>query len=123
MFICILICSWLFSVVVDSQGQVYTAGWGTKGQLGRALKRGRIFDSEFQVVTSALSAEKVSRLAVGRSHSMVMTNNGELFSWGANSEGQLGVGLVNLFLALYILAWYHLFEAENLSYEFQGFQR
>lgn len=34
----------------------------------------------------------IVQIACGLKHSIALTNNGELYAWGSNSDGQLGVG-------------------------------
>ncbi|XP_030644119.1 probable E3 ubiquitin-protein ligase HERC3 [Chanos chanos] len=41
---------------------------------------------------SDLSDRKVTQVACGDQHSMALTNDGQLFTWGQNSSGQLGLG-------------------------------
>lgn len=40
----------------------------------------------------ALATRIVVQIACGLKHALALTNNGELYSWGSNKEGQLGIG-------------------------------
>jgi alpha-tubulin suppressor-like RCC1 family protein len=125
-----------FSAVVTAQGDVYTWGAGTDGQLGlgedvfrrRRAGTGRGsrklqlaaavdvaagmegLDSEFEYVTGkfrhryvptfveGLSAfgrhARVTSIACGGHHCVAVSSTGRVFTWGANSHGQLGIGVV-----------------------------
>lgn len=39
-----------------------------------------------------LGTSVVVQIACGMKHALALTNNGELYSWGSNTEGQLGLG-------------------------------
>jgi alpha-tubulin suppressor-like RCC1 family protein len=39
-----------------------------------------------------LGAETVAQIASGDRHSLALTKGGQLFAWGDNTFGQLGVG-------------------------------
>lgn len=36
--------------------------------------------------------ENVEQIAVGNHHTIVLTNEGEVYTWGQNTKGQLGTG-------------------------------
>lgn len=78
----------LHSAAVAENGMVYTWGWGEKGRLGHGTET---TISQPTLVTR-LANESVVFAACGAGHTMVMTQEGKLFSWGAGSSGQLGHG-------------------------------
>ena len=39
-----------------------------------------------------LVKHRIEAAAAGEAHSFAITNKGELFAWGRNNEGQLGLG-------------------------------
>lgn len=43
-------------------------------------------------MVKALGTSIVIQVACGTNHALALTNNGELYSWGSNGEGQLGLG-------------------------------
>lgn len=43
--------------------------------------------------------KKIKKLALGFYHTLALTENGELWAWGANGEGQLGIGSREAFVA------------------------
>lgn len=67
--------------------QVYAWGNNAFGQLGLGDKRTR----RSPALVSGLWALPVAQLAAGAAHSAALTSAGFLFTWGANSRGQLGL--------------------------------
>jgi len=59
-----------------------------------------------------LSRQRFTRISCGESHMMAVTQFGQLFSWGENSDGQLGMGKL-----------YEARCASPVRVEFPGFQR
>lgn len=72
-------------------GEVMTFGNGDMGQLGIADRDG---DAVSEVLrpraVKALRNQKVVDLSLGGLHSVAVLENGELYTWGGNDEGQLG---------------------------------
>ena len=78
-----------FSVAMDSDGKVYTWGSNSSGQLGNNSTTA----SNIPVAVSTsglLSSKTIVDIEAGNSHCLVLDNAGDLFSWGANNDGQLG---------------------------------
>lgn len=44
-------------------------------------------------MVKTLGTSIIVQIACGMKHALALTNNGELYSWGSNSEGQLGLGV------------------------------
>uniref|UniRef100_A0A3Q3MMS6 Uncharacterized protein n=1 Tax=Mastacembelus armatus TaxID=205130 RepID=A0A3Q3MMS6_9TELE len=76
-------------VVYATDGQVYTWGQGSRGQLG--LGEGTFTDSSPQQLR-ALSAMPLVQIAAGGEQSFALSVSGGVFSWGRNDCGQLGLG-------------------------------
>lgn len=77
-----------FSAVLDSSGKVWAFGKGNEGQLGNG------FTHEVKepiVVGGVLDGLEITRLGVGAFHVMVVSSTGEMYSWGRNLRGQLGL--------------------------------
>lgn len=81
-------CSSCHCVALDVEGRCYTWGRNEKGQLGH----GDSIQRDRPTVVSELSKHKVVRAASGRSHSVVITEDGYSFAFGWNKHGQLGSG-------------------------------
>ena len=79
------------SLAVCDDGFVAAWGLGTSGQLGNGDTANH--DDPQPVDLSDLPVgEKFVAVAAGRSHSMALTSGGKVFTWGRNTEGQLGIG-------------------------------
>ena len=65
--------------------------WLCRGDFGR-LGHGDIVDVFLPKPIPALSGIGVTRLACGDTHTLAMTADGRLFSFGRNENGQLGLG-------------------------------
>lgn len=81
---------------IDTNGTVWSWGSNNKGELGNAAP-----DNPNQNVSSVLSrftpqkiefSDPVVELACGVDHIIALTEKGEVFAWGANNDGQLGMG-------------------------------
>eukprot|EP00898_Chlorokybus_atmophyticus_P004696 jgi/Chlat1/5227/Chrsp33S05078 len=84
----IVACGWRHTIAVTESGSLYTFGWSKYGQLGH----GNFDDHLTPHVLEALRAERISQVAGGWRHTVALTDEGKLYSWGWNKFGQLGVG-------------------------------
>lgn len=82
-------CGQLSSVAVTDSGDVYTWGYNASGQLGLGSTLNQAQPCR---VTAGLTDVRVVKVVCGFSHTLCLSNDGVLFSWGANSNGQLGIG-------------------------------
>ncbi|XP_075446685.1 E3 ubiquitin-protein ligase HERC2 isoform X3 [Ascaphus truei] len=84
-------CGSQFSVALTKSGAVYTWGKGDYHRLGHGsddhVRRPR------QV--QGLQGKKVIAIAIGSLHCVCCTEDGEVYTWGDNDEGQLGDGTTN----------------------------
>lgn len=78
----------LHSAAVTVDGDLFTWGDGFCGQLGLGDKRPRV--SPEQVKKGGLEDECVSNVALGARHSLAVTEDGEVFSFGLGYWGVLG---------------------------------
>ena len=81
-------CGGFHSLCVTADGIVWAWGQNNDGQLGRGTFDGGANETP-QAVTGVSGAVAV---AAGRSHSLAVTNNGDVWAWGDNRWGQLGDG-------------------------------
>ncbi|KAL4482807.1 hypothetical protein ABPG72_022367 [Tetrahymena utriculariae] len=65
---------------------VYSWGYGGFGQLGLQNENNYYNPTEIEV----LSDKKIKKVEAGKSISMALTHNGEVYSWGKNKGGILG---------------------------------
>jgi myosin heavy subunit len=99
------------SVAIDSLGDVYSWGWGDMGQLGlgsyhneNVPKLIQSFSSSSNAALSrnsrSLASTMVHRPVIrtincGEDHSVALSEDGSVFTWGSNARGQLGHGPSN----------------------------
>ncbi|XP_028981614.2 probable E3 ubiquitin-protein ligase HERC1 isoform X4 [Esox lucius] len=84
-------CGTQFSVALGRDGNVYT--FGQDRLIG--LPEGRARNHNRPQVVPALSGVFIEDVAVGAEHTLVLSSTGEVYTWGTNSEGQLGLGHTN----------------------------
>lgn len=85
------------SMLVSDEGRIFTVGDNRHGQLGHGFRDpANNWSPKFVDVPSPVPGEinslKVKLIAAGDDHCLAVTEDGRLFAWGANSNGQLGVG-------------------------------
>lgn len=78
-------------LTTDPEANLYVCGFGPGGRLGTGDEMTRF--SYVSVEGGALAGKKVSKMALGQSHSLAVTSEGSLMSWGTNTYGQLGYTL------------------------------
>ncbi|XP_071965475.1 probable E3 ubiquitin-protein ligase HERC1 isoform X2 [Antedon mediterranea] len=84
-------CGTQFSMVLTKDGRVLT--FGQDRLLGLPDSRARLTNRPQAV--SALAGYFIEDIAVGSEHSLALTSTGDVWAWGSNSEGQLGLGHTN----------------------------
>ncbi|XP_011028966.1 PREDICTED: protein RCC2 homolog [Populus euphratica] len=75
-------------VALDVEGRCYTWGRNERGQLGH----GDTIQRDRPTVVSELSKYKLIKAGAGRSHTVVVTEDGLSLAFGWNKHGQLGSG-------------------------------
>ncbi|KXZ50732.1 hypothetical protein GPECTOR_15g416 [Gonium pectorale] len=87
-----VVCGAEYTVAVaSSRGQIYSWGWGDFGRLGH----GDCNDVFVPRPIAFFAGTPVSRVACGDTHTLVVAGEGELFTFGRNQNGQLGLGHTN----------------------------
>ena len=77
------------SLALMENGKVYGWGGNEYGQLGDGTKKDRRNPKLIKGIPG-----KVVGIAAGSLHSLVVTENGELYGWGRNQNGELGDGSI-----------------------------
>ena len=72
-----------FTLCLNKDGNVFSSGLDNRGQLGRE------YSMDFKSISMP---EKVMVVNAGYAHCAAVTTTRKLYMWGANSEGQLGIG-------------------------------
>ncbi|MGO9138738.1 MAG: carboxypeptidase-like regulatory domain-containing protein [Syntrophales bacterium] len=79
------------TVYLKSDGTVWTWGYNSNGQLGNGNTNNS--DHYVQVINTDLSPfTGVTAVAAGYDHTVALKNDGTVWAWGSNSNGQLGNG-------------------------------
>ncbi|GMI08847.1 hypothetical protein TrVE_jg6442 [Triparma verrucosa] len=87
----VVTCGEKFTVCVLENGEVWSWGEGGSGQLGF----GRVTKQAFPRMVMEkcpLTGEKFVGAAAGWGHTIAWTEGGEVWAWGLNAYGQLGLG-------------------------------
>ena len=74
------------TVLLDANGNVWTAGSNNSGQLGRTDSN----TSSFTQVTNGISGVKITAIAAGYHHTVLLDEDCNVWTAGFNSDGQLG---------------------------------
>ncbi|XP_072210320.1 X-linked retinitis pigmentosa GTPase regulator [Excalfactoria chinensis] len=82
------VCGRNHTLVYTEEGNVYAAGGNSEGQLGLGDTEER---TTFHLISFFTNQHKIKQLAAGACTSAAVTENGQLFVWGDNSEGQIGL--------------------------------
>ncbi|XP_011882075.1 PREDICTED: probable E3 ubiquitin-protein ligase HERC4 isoform X2 [Vollenhovia emeryi] len=82
-------CGNCHTLAVNEWGQLFSWGCNLNGQLGL-----NSVDCTERVprMVKVLGTNVIVQIACGVEHSIALTNDGELYAWGSNREGQLGLG-------------------------------
>ncbi|XP_051919775.1 probable E3 ubiquitin-protein ligase HERC1 isoform X1 [Hippocampus zosterae] len=84
-------CGTQFSVALSKDGKVFT--FGKDRLIGLPEARARNHNRPQQV--PALSGIHIQDVAAGAEHTLVLSSTGDVYTWGSNLEGQLGLGHTN----------------------------
>ncbi|XP_040034961.2 putative E3 ubiquitin-protein ligase HERC4 [Gasterosteus aculeatus] len=83
-------CGESHTLALNDKGQVFSWGLGSDGQLGL-----QNFEECVRVPRNikSLSDVQIAQVACGYYHSHALSRGGQVFSWGHNRYGQLGLGM------------------------------
>lgn len=74
----------------ENHGTVYSFGLGSRGQLGH----GQVDSEKTPRRVEALTGIQIKQVAAGGWHSLALSEFGDVYSWGWNECGQLGITCV-----------------------------
>nr|XP_040057147.1 RCC1 and BTB domain-containing protein 1-like [Gasterosteus aculeatus aculeatus]XP_040057148.1 RCC1 and BTB domain-containing protein 1-like [Gasterosteus aculeatus aculeatus]XP_040057149.1 RCC1 and BTB domain-containing protein 1-like [Gasterosteus aculeatus aculeatus]XP_040057151.1 RCC1 and BTB domain-containing protein 1-like [Gasterosteus aculeatus aculeatus]XP_040057152.1 RCC1 and BTB domain-containing protein 1-like [Gasterosteus aculeatus aculeatus]XP_040057153.1 RCC1 and BTB domain- len=83
-----IVCGQNSSLAVVENGEVYGWGYNGNGQLGLGNNGNQLTPCRL----AALQGLCVQQIVSGYAHSLALTDEGLLYTWGANTYGQLGTG-------------------------------
>ncbi|CAI4233274.1 unnamed protein product [Auanema sp. JU1783] len=79
-------------IALSEVGSVYSWGHNAFGQLGLGHS---LQGTSPTLIAGILKNEKITFISCGGHHSVAISEKGEVFTWGMNSSGQLGLGDTN----------------------------
>ncbi|XP_048855817.1 probable E3 ubiquitin-protein ligase HERC6 [Brienomyrus brachyistius] len=85
-------CGQEHCLALCKSGEVLAWGRGSEGQLGTGRFDKQLKPRIIRLTVSPSMPTPVIQVACGKYHSLVLTKEGEMFSWGRNGYGQLGLG-------------------------------
>ncbi|XP_049887835.1 RCC1 domain-containing protein 1-like [Pectinophora gossypiella] len=85
--VCDIDCGYEHFILLTDAGKVYTWGNGRRLQLGH----GDLSNFDLPTEVEALSGIKVAKVSAGGWHSLVLSEYGDVYAWGWNDTGQLGI--------------------------------
>lgn len=74
-------------LTTDPMSNLHICGVGRGGRLGLGEENTQF---RFVPVQGPLADKKIEHIALGQSHTLAVTTNGELWTWGLNTDSQLG---------------------------------
>ncbi|XP_043244131.1 RCC1 domain-containing protein 1-like [Amphibalanus amphitrite] len=75
-------------VLLTRSGRVFTFGGGSRGQLGT----GELSSSDMPQLVTALDGLAITQVCAGGWHTAALSSSGDVYTWGWNESGQLGLG-------------------------------
>lgn len=80
-------------LTTDPEANLYMCGFGPGGRLGTGDEATKFHFTS--VCGGALNGKRVANVGLGQNHTLAITNQGETFTWGSNTFGQLGYASPN----------------------------
>uniref|UniRef100_A0A669DKD5 Regulator of chromosome condensation (RCC1) and BTB (POZ) domain containing protein 1 n=1 Tax=Oreochromis niloticus TaxID=8128 RepID=A0A669DKD5_ORENI len=82
-------CGSHHSMALTLDGEVFAWGYNNCGQIGSGSTANQPYPRK---VTGCLQGKNASGITCGQTSSMALVDNGEVYGWGYNGNGQLGIG-------------------------------
>ncbi|MEM1973220.1 MAG: tail fiber domain-containing protein [Thermoplasmata archaeon] len=83
------------SIIETTNGDIYCSGRNDYGQLGLGDTTNRTTFTLNSTLSNLNKTIGIKMISLGLTHSLVLLNNGEVYSFGQNSSGALGLGHTN----------------------------
>lgn len=85
-----VVCGGSHSGVITNNGNIYMWGLNRNGQTGTGAKVESVLEPRPLDITD-IGRKQPKSLVCGRNHSLLLTNEGRVYSWGAGGVGRLGL--------------------------------
>ncbi len=82
---------WSHNLLLAEDGSVFSFGSNTSGQTGLGTSVGETLVAS-PIDTTNLGGLKITQVAAGREHSLLLAEDGSVFSFGSNDYGKTGLG-------------------------------
>ena len=79
------------SIALTESGEVYSWGWAKYGQLGLGTRTNQRYPVQVKCENNPLFS-KITQVSCGDRHSVCISKDGSIFSFGSGEHGQLGHG-------------------------------
>jgi len=76
---------------ISNSNKIYSYGWNDHYQLGRQTS-GKEISASYGAIAIGSEQVKPKCMAAGEDHNLLVDCDGNLYVWGDNSKGQLGIG-------------------------------
>ena len=83
-------CGAYYTIALSSDGNIFSWGYNA-GQLGDGTIKDRLSPVSVNM-SGVLNGKNIIQVAAGESHTIAVSSDGYVFSWGFNDNGQLGDG-------------------------------
>jgi inhibitor of Bruton tyrosine kinase len=90
-------------LTTDPESNLYVCGFGPGGRLGTGDETTRF--NYVCIEGGGLAGKKIVAVALGQNHSIAVSSDGEVFTWGTNTWGQLGYTLPRPVSPLLFFRW------------------
>lgn len=77
-------------MAINEWGQLFVWGSNSSGQCGLENDSSAVYP--MPKLVKSLATKQIIQVACGQFHSLALTNSGEIYSFGQNLHGQLGLG-------------------------------
>lgn len=82
-------------IALDTSGNIWTWGKNNKGQLGLHNTTPRNVPQMVPDENGKPNSNKFKKVSAGGEHSAAIDMSGQVWSWGSNNHGQIGIGTMN----------------------------
>jgi len=104
------------SSAITSLGRIFTWGRNDSGQLGDGTTTNRSTPTEITSQFNLSEGETITQISLGFYHSSAITSLGRIFTWGRNSNRQLGDGTTtDRYIPTEITSQFNLSEGETIT--------